>query len=211
MYDHWVIEDIFGRRWRLWLASHSEAGGMTGDGARSAIDALVSFSLGGSQGRFDHAAATLLAIHDRLTGGSLSRGDGYPVDLGTARRTAERVSDALGHAAYFGHLRLERAAPLQVALVLDDAPDTLREEVEATPPSAPAQIADWIGVVIRDEDGAPISNVRCRITTPGRAPVDTTTDDSGRVLLRSVEVGSCVIELPEVDGREWAAGAATAT
>ena len=211
MYDHWVIEDTFGRRWRLWLASHGEAGGVTGDRARSAIDALVSFSFGGSQGRRDHASTTLLAIHDRLTGGSLSRGDGYPVDLGTARRTADRVSEALGRAAYFGHLRIERATPLHLGFVVDDAPDTVREEVEAAPASIPAQVADWIGVVIRDEDGAPISNVRCRITAPGRAPVDATTDASGRVLLRNVEIGSCVIELPEVDGREWAAGAAAAS
>jgi hypothetical protein len=211
MYDHWVIEDSFGRRWRLWLASDGETGGMRGDGARSAIDALVSFSLGGSQGRHDHTAATLLAIHDRLTGGWLSRGDGYPVDLGTARRTAERVSEALGHAAYFGHLRIERATPLHVGFVLEDAPDTMRDVVEAAPESIPAHVADWIGVVIRDEDGAPISNVRCRITAPGRAPVDATSDASGRVLLRSVEIGSCVIELPEVDGREWAAGAAAAS
>ena len=156
---------------------------MTGDRARSAIDALVSFSFGGSQGRRDHASTTLLAIHDRLTGGSLSRGDGYPVDLGTARRTADRVSEALGRAAYFGHLRIERATPLHLGFVVDDAPDTVREEVEAAPASIPAQVADWIGVVIRDEDGAPISNVRCRITAPGRAPVDATTDASGRVLL----------------------------
>ena len=95
-----------------------------------------------------------------------------PVDLGTAHRTSERVSEALGRAAYFGHLRIERATPLHAGFVLDDAPDTVREEVEAAPASFPAHVADWIGVVIRDEDGAPISNVRCRITAPGRAPVD---------------------------------------
>lgn len=203
-----MVDDVFGRRWRLWLARGEEGERPQGNGASSVIDRLVAFSLNDCRGRHDRAGAILLAIHDRLTGGSLARGGDHFVDLGAARRTADRVSETLGRAAYFGHLRVERAEPLHAGFVVDDAPDTERE-LEGAPGSTPAPVTDWVGVLVRDEDGFPIPSVRCRITTPGRAPVEATTDSSGRVLLRSVEVGSCVIELPEIDGREWAAGAAT--
>lgn len=147
----------------------------------------------------------LLAIHDELTRESLSRMDWFRLDLGSARRMSARVSEALEWATYSGRLRIERAPVLHAALSFDDAaPDTVRTLEEPPPRSAPAtKPQDWVGVVVQDEDRRPLANVRCRITAPGRLPLDAATDDNGRVLLRGIEIGSCTIELPDIDRREW--------
>jgi hypothetical protein len=204
----WMIEDAFGRRWRLSIAWMHEAGGLLRERARFAVRELVSSSFHDVRGAVD-ACPKLLEIHEELTGEALSFTDSYRYDLGSLRRASERVSETLEWAAACGRLRIERAPGLHAALALDDAPDTLRE-LEAPPPSlasTPEAPADWVAVVVRDERGEPLANVRCRITTPGRPPLDAATDGNGRVLLRGIETGSCAIQLPDIDAREWDAGA----
>ena len=222
MFDSWIVEDSFGRRWRLWLAAHGAPGGLPREGARAALEALVQSCLGGKHAHERLGFGALFTIHERLSGVPLSGRSSQPVDGATARRRLETVAAVLGRAGWAGRLRIERAAlaygaqaggparpasdraPAQRSrAVVEEAPDTIRD---APSTGSPAPVLDWIGVVIRDEDGTLLSNVRCRITAPGRAPTEMTTDASGRLLLRSIESGSCAIELPDIDGREWSAG-----
>lgn len=203
MHDRWVIEDIFGRRWVLWLASHGEAGGATRDRARSAIDELVYFSLGSSQRRNGRAATTLLAIHDRLRGGMLARGDGSPVDLETARRTAEKVSEALGHAAYCGHLRVEREKPHHLPFVLDDAPASPRDAVA---PSDVDLALTFIEIEVRDESDRPVPNARYIVVAPGEDRREGKTGPEGRAREGGLKPGTCSVSFPEIHGPEWSKG-----
>ena len=83
MFDQWVLEDGFGRRWRLWLAPHGAPGGMPRESARAALEALVHSCLGRSHPHERHACSALFSIHDRLTCLSISGLSSNPVDAAT--------------------------------------------------------------------------------------------------------------------------------
>ncbi len=200
-----MLDDAFGRRWWLWIASHGETAGMRTDRAGTAIRGLVWAAANAAQDRYARAPATLLEIHAALTGRAFSRADRTPVS-GSAWQMWERISEALERATSSGRLRIELGAERHAMLAVDDVPDTVREPEPPLPSVlAPAKVSDWVGVVARDSDGRPLANVRCRITAPGRPPLDATTDADGRMLLSGIEIGSCTIEFPEVDAHEWAA------
>lgn len=182
-------------------------GGASHRRLRAAIRGLVWASANAGYGWHDRASRTLLEIHDELTGRSLSREESL-ADLGSARRTWAQVCDALEWATSSRRLRIERAPEIHASFEPDDAPDTARDLEESPPSLAPpsGKVASWIGVAVQDGAGAPLANVRCRITAPGRPPLDAATDVKGRVVLRGIEIGPCLIEFPEVDCRYVAAG-----
>ena len=152
MFDRlWMVDDAFGRQWRLWIASRGATGGMRDDRARTAIRGLVWAATNARHDRYDRASATLLALHAELTGGSLSRYERDPASLGSARLGSarlmwERISEALECATASGRLRIEQAMRFQPTFVLEDAPDTLRDLDAPTPSPPRLELADWVGI-----------------------------------------------------------------
>ena len=192
----WMVDDAFGRQWRLWIASRGERGEMRDDRARTAIRGLVWAAANASHDRYDRASAMLLAIYAELTGGSLSRHERDPASLGSDRLMWERISEALECATASGRLRIEQAMRFQPTFVLEDAPDTLRD-LDAPPPSLPGlQLADWVGIELVDASGRPLARRRYRIELPGGAIREGSLDDHGIATITRTESGTCRIECP---------------
>ena len=192
----WMVDDAFGRQWRLWIASRGETSGMRDDRARTAIRGLVWASANAGHDRYDRASAMLLEIHAELTGGSLSRHERDPASLGSARLMWERISEALEHATAAGRLRIEPAMRFQPTFVLEDAPDTLRD-LDAPPPSLPGvQLADWVGIELVDASGRPLAGRRYRIELPDGGIREGGLDDHGIATITRTESGTCRIECP---------------
>ena len=192
----WMVDDAFGRQWRLWIAWRGERPGMRNDRARTAIQGVAWAAANDGHHRYDRASAVLLAIYAELTGGSPSRQEGAPDSLGSARLMWERISEALDSAMACGRLRIEQAMEVQPTFVLEDAPDTLRE-LDTPPPSLPGlQLADWIGIELVDASGRPLAGRRYRIELPDGAIREGGLDDHGIATITRTESGTCRIECP---------------
>jgi len=65
----------------------------------------------------------------------------------------------------------------------------------------------FIALRIVDQEGNPMAGEFYRVTVPGGAMRTGHVDKDGFVLIDDIEAGTCEVELPQVDGREWDAGA----
>lgn len=62
----------------------------------------------------------------------------------------------------------------------------------------------WIEVVLLDSDDKPVANAAYQITLPSGEKRTGRLDDKGFVRIDGIEEGgTCDVEFPEIDGREW--------
>jgi hypothetical protein len=71
------------------------------------------------------------------------------------------------------------------------------------PPPPPAQQKTWIEVVLLDGDDQPVKNAAYRLTLPGGEKRTGWLDEKGFVRVDGIDAGTCDVEFPEIDGREW--------
>ena len=131
--SEWIVADGFGKRWRLWRATGPEAETLSADEARNAIRSLVGASLEPEA----RGAATLIEIHNALTGDRLSPRDFTQGDLGTVRRLSRSVADSLEWAAQSKNLCIERVVPRALPVVIAE----IAPEVVVVPVAAPLGLA----------------------------------------------------------------------
>lgn len=93
-----------------------------------------------------------------------------------------------------------------VALAVRRRNASVPGEVKELPSTPPPQKKEktWIEVVLLDSDDKPVANAAYRITLPSGEKRTGRLDDKGFVRIEGIEEGgTCDVEFPEVDGREW--------
>ncbi len=110
------------------------------------------------------------------------------------------------------HLRIGpalRSALMRMDLVVlairrrnASAPGEPREVPVIPPPQQKEKT--WIEVVLLDSDDKPVANAAYQITLPSGEKRTGRLDDKGFVRIDGIEEGgTCDVEFPEIDGREW--------
>lgn len=97
-----------------------------------------------------------------------------------------------------------RSAPVAAATVRPHIP--VRPQPGPVRPPVPVEVVTWVELLVVNEGGEPMPGVAYRITLPDGIQRTGVVDRFGLVRLEGVDPGSCVLELPEVDGREWSMG-----
>lgn len=87
-------------------------------------------------------------------------------------------------------------------LTLDDAP----EQVEEPERQDIAELDDWIEVVIEDEAGEPLANVRYVLTLPDGSRREGRTNRQGLLRYDRIASGTCTLSLPDHDAELWELG-----
>lgn len=141
-----------------------------------------------------------------------------------AERTLLDVYEALGGRVRAGLSNLERRSFLeQVWTEVEEAFQVERLALLQLPrpvfiPSEPEEKEEeeweeeeivpksWVGIELKDEDGAPVAGQRVRIKLPDGSAREAVTDSKGRVRLDGVEAGKCQVELLGIDGADWRVG-----
>ena len=114
----------------------------------------------------------------------------------------------------YDELHLRIGPPLRSALMRRDLVVlAVRRRNASVPGTAtrmptipPPKIKDktWIEVVLLDSDDKPVANAAYQITLPSGEKRTGRLDDKGFVRIDGIEEGgTCDVEFPEVDGREW--------
>ncbi|MCA9699684.1 MAG: carboxypeptidase regulatory-like domain-containing protein [Myxococcales bacterium] len=62
---------------------------------------------------------------------------------------------------------------------------------------------DWIEILIEDEAGEPVRNVRCLVTLPDGSERHARTDSNGLIRYDGIPSGNCSISVLDVDGSAW--------
>ena len=179
----WIIEDNFGRRWRLWIAEAGEGGGMSPNGTKIAIDGLISFSLRHTPDPYNRVAEVLFEIHNEITGDSLSHREWVQSDLTSAGYLSRQVEEVLELASYNRWLLIEAAPHPNYFQVLEDepAPDT-------TPQPIVDEAATWFEVRVLDEVGDPVDGIDVAFGVGGSRRV-VPTDGRGVARLEDASTG----------------------
>ena len=180
MFDSgWLIHDVFGRRWRLWIARHGrerKGGGIVSDDAQSAFRAIVYTSLARPD-RYDSTSEALFEIYNELTiGVPLSHHEWLRDDPTSGRYAVNCVSEALEWAASAGLLRIELlrdALPLSPEAFLDATPDTVRQLAPQEPEGTTR-----FELRVLDEAGVPIDGLEIEFSVGGTRK-KVTTNGSG--------------------------------
>ena len=74
----------------------------------------------------------------------------------------------------------------------------------ATTPEKAKEKKDWIEIILVDEEGKPLPNVRYRITPPGGdPPQEGRLNEHGQAGYYKIEAGECKITFPDLDGDAW--------
>lgn len=88
-----------------------------------------------------------------------------------------------------------------------DAPPPIEDAVppEQNPTGVPKQKEKdhWIVVELVGENGEPIPSELCRVTTPDGDVIERETDIQGKVEVRQISAGDCMVEFPELDKDAW--------
>jgi hypothetical protein len=74
-------------------------------------------------------------------------------------------------------------------------------KVPTAPPPAPKKT--WIEIVLLDGDDKPVANAQYRVTLPGGEKRTGPLDAKGYARIDGIDPGTCDVEFPEIDGREW--------
>ncbi|MBX7174326.1 MAG: hypothetical protein K1X72_25365 [Pyrinomonadaceae bacterium] len=61
----------------------------------------------------------------------------------------------------------------------------------------------WIEIILVDNDGNPMPNVKYRITPPNGAPVEGRLNEHGQAGVYGIEPGNCKITFPDLDKEAW--------
>ncbi len=114
-----------------------------------------------------------------------------------APTTESALSQALRFSAYAGRLRIERVARRMIAplpIKKEVAPD-----VALGPDSRPAPaLKTWIGLILVDQDGAPVPGRPYRVVHSNGTTFNGTLDRAGSVTLTSIDPGMCDVWCPYV-------------
>ena len=202
MFDRrWIIEDNFGRRWRLWIAEAGEGGGLRADGARIAIDDLIYFSLRGTPDPYRRNAETLFEIHNALTGHSLSHREWLQSDLMSARYLSSQVEEVLEQASSNRWLLVEEAPQPNFFQVPKDEPAP-----EPPPPPFAQDKTTFVAIRLIDQDGNAVPRRRFELTTSDDRPRDGALDAEGSRRIGDLNPfdPTCNVVFPEFDERDFA-------
>jgi len=136
------------------------------------------------------ARRVLLDIYATLFGALRLQGWSYDevaLGIGPALRTAFERKDLVVLAARPGN-----------------APRPVPKVPSIPPPPSKKKEKTWIEVVLLDSDDKPVANEPYQITLPSGEKRTGRLDDKGFVRIDGIEGGgSCDVEFPEIDGREW--------
>lgn len=61
----------------------------------------------------------------------------------------------------------------------------------------------WIEIELLDEEGNPVPGAKYRVLLPDSAQIEGSLDDKGKARVDNIIPGTCTVEFPEFDGREW--------
>lgn len=70
-------------------------------------------------------------------------------------------------------------------------------------PGPPQKEKTFIEIVLLDQDGKPVAGERFVITLPDGAKVNGNLDAKGFKRVDGIDPGTCDVEFPDIDGREW--------
>ncbi len=138
------------------------------------------------------AMLAVQTMHARLRGHSSLIG-GAPF-----RAELESVAETLLAAARAGRL-LARTRALRIQVAATEA----EEEVlgpTSSPPSS-QQTKSWVGLVLVDQEGAPVAGRPYRLTRPDGTTIDGTLDSNGTAMMSGLDPGNCQIWCPYVEPR----------
>ncbi len=85
----------------------------------------------------------------------------------------------------------------------------ITQQVNAPPPiissvqEKPKDKNAWIEIILVDNDGKPMPNVKYRITPPNGSPVEGRLNEHGQAGVYGIEPGSCKITFPDLDKDAW--------
>ncbi len=145
--------------------------------------------------REPEARRAVVAIHARLQGLEWLARDALAIGASPGRDRV--IADELLSAARAGRLVARRLAPRAIA-VPADAPSA--EDALGPPSSQQAPVSKtWVGLVLVDQDGAPVPNRPYRVIQPDGTQVDGTLDSNGTAFVRSIDPGNCQIWCPYVE------------
>jgi hypothetical protein len=113
--------------------------------------------------------------------------------------SADAISEELLFLARAGRLAARRRDRRAVAISLD-ACDEEALGPEPGQDSAPTS-KSWVGLVLVDQDGAPVANRPFRLIKPDKTTLDGTLDSHGAAMVRDVDPGNCQIWCPYVEPR----------
>jgi hypothetical protein len=119
------------------------------------------------------------------------------VDLDFGSPRADALSEELLAAGRAGTLIARRRKTPSVIVRLEGAEEPLLgpdSRGEAGPTSK-----SWIGLVLVDQDGAPVPNRPYRVVKPDATPQDGTLDSHGTAMVRDLDPGNCQIWCPYVE------------
>ena len=110
---------------------------------------------------------------------------------------AEALADELLWAAKSGRLiaRKRKLSSIVVVRRVAEMPVLGPEPTE----EAPTVSKSWVGLVLLDQDGTPVSGRPYRVVTSGGAVYDGQLDSHGTALLKDLEPGRCQISCPYAD------------
>lgn len=204
MVRRWVLDDVFGSRWRLWSAMPGEPAGLGPEEARCALGRLAHGSLDRGPDPYDRVAATLFEIHNALTGDRVSHYEWVRSDFDTARRISFSVSESLDWAVRCGRLGIAPDAPRleRPPAIEDDLPDILRQAVVPEVLQDPVGLT-FIEIDLRDANDEPVPDARYIVVGPGSERREGTTNRNGRAREAGLKPGMCTVSFPEVHGPEW--------
>jgi hypothetical protein len=141
------------------------------------------------------ARDAMLAIYARLGSfnGNLLHHSADDLDVGSPR--ADAIGRELLSAAEAGIIVLRRREKRTVIFRLEgmDEPVLGPEPDEEAPPSK-----SWVGIVLVDQDGAPVPNRPYCITKPDGTTIDGVLDSHGTAIVRDLDPGNCQIWCPYV-------------
>jgi N-acetylmuramoyl-L-alanine amidase len=188
-FSSWYVRDAFGT---IELELYPDA---VDDAAREASLRELKKLAFAFTGRQPDVRRVVLAIYARLWGRDAGAFARRPED--DPGYADHAIAEELLIAARAGSLVARRRNPRPVVMPLDGAP----EEVLGPDPSheqAPAS-KNWVGIVLVDQDGAPVAGRPYRIVKPDGTTMDGTLDSNGTAMIGGLDPGSCQIWCPYVE------------
>ena len=93
--------------------------------------------------------------------------------------------------------------PVEVETAFQMTQQILQTMGASKPQEKPKEKKAWIEIILVDNEGKPMPNVKYRITPPGGAPVEGRLNEHGQAGLFQIEPGNCKITFPDLDKDAW--------
>jgi hypothetical protein len=170
-------------------------GALDAEAVNESLHALRALVWDARAGRRESCAA-LVDVHSRLLGDAPpSSRVGSRLDVDTVRMTS--IADELLAAVRAGRLVVRRQETRTLLVPAEDDDEPVLGPAPASD-DAP-DTASWIGVVLLDQDGAPVAGKRYRIQQADGTTSEGTLDDHGTAFVRNIPPGNCQVWCPLVD------------